>query len=166
MKKILLVAAVLSISTLAFGQSMMKSAAGSSGGTGSMMSSNAMSADPKVGSELRFATSTGHKVIFTDIEAAENAGRQGADRPVLRRGLVPVLPGGPQGHQRERFAAREHHDRRRGLRQGTGAGEDVRSDRPGHLRADRRHGRPACRLERRRGGRDSFAREARVGGKS
>jgi len=35
------------------------------------MSSNTMTADPKVGSELRFATSTGHKVIFTDIEAAE-----------------------------------------------------------------------------------------------
>ena len=71
MKSILLVGAVLSMSTLAFGQSMMKSAAGSSGGTGSMMSSNAMSADPKVGSELRFATSTGHKVIYTDIEAAK-----------------------------------------------------------------------------------------------
>ncbi len=70
MKSILLAAAVLSISTLAFGQSMMKSA-GSSGGTGSMMSSNTMSADPKVGNELRFAMSTGHKVIFTDIEAAE-----------------------------------------------------------------------------------------------
>jgi len=70
MKSILLAAAVLSISTLAFGQSMMKSA-GSSGGTGSMMSSNTMSADPKVGNELRFAMSTGHKVIFSDLEAAE-----------------------------------------------------------------------------------------------
>ena len=76
MKSILLVAAVLSISTLAFGQSMMKSA-GSSGGTGSMMSSNTMSADPKVGSDLRFAMSTGHKVIFTDIEAAKALAAKG-----------------------------------------------------------------------------------------
>ncbi len=70
MKSILLVAAALSISTLAFSQSTMNSA-GSSGGTGSMMSSNTMTGDPKVGSELRFAMSTGHKVIFTDIEAAK-----------------------------------------------------------------------------------------------
>ncbi len=77
MKSILLAAAVLSISTLAFGQSMMKSAAGSSGGTGSMMSSNTMSSDPKVGSELRFATSTGHKVIFTNIEAAKTLAAKG-----------------------------------------------------------------------------------------
>jgi thiol-disulfide isomerase/thioredoxin len=30
-----------------------------------------MAADPKVGSELRFAMSTGRKVIFTDIETAK-----------------------------------------------------------------------------------------------
>ncbi len=76
MKSFLFAVAVLSVSTLAFGQSMMKSAA-SSGGTGSMMSSNAMSADPKVGSELRVATSTGHKVIFTDIEAAKMLAAKG-----------------------------------------------------------------------------------------
>lgn len=70
MKSFLLAAAALSIATLAFGQSMMKSA-GSAGGTGSMMSSNTMTADPKVGSELRFAMSTGRKVIYTDIEAAK-----------------------------------------------------------------------------------------------
>jgi thiol-disulfide isomerase/thioredoxin len=68
MKTFLFAAAVLSISTIAFGQSMMKSAC-SAGGTGSMMSSNTMSADPKMGSDLRFAMSTGRKVIYTDIEA-------------------------------------------------------------------------------------------------
>jgi thiol-disulfide isomerase/thioredoxin len=70
MKKILLIVAVLCISTLAFCQSMMKSA-DSSGGTSSMMSSNSMAADPKMGSELRLATSTGRKVIYTDLKAAE-----------------------------------------------------------------------------------------------
>ena len=82
MKRILLAAAVLAISTLsmttlAFGQSMMKAAAGA-GGTGSMMSSNTtMSADPKVGNELRFAMSSGHKVIYTDIEAAKALAAKG-----------------------------------------------------------------------------------------
>jgi thiol-disulfide isomerase/thioredoxin len=70
MKTILLAAMVIAISTAAFGQSMMKSAAGA-GGTGSMMSSNTLSADPAIGSQLRFVKSTGHKVIFTDIEAAK-----------------------------------------------------------------------------------------------
>jgi thiol-disulfide isomerase/thioredoxin len=63
-------AAVLVISTLAFGQSMMKSADGA-GGTSSMMLSSTATADPKVGSELRFAASTGRKVIYTDLEAAK-----------------------------------------------------------------------------------------------
>ena len=70
MKTLTLAAAALVISTLAFGQSMMKSAAGA-GGTGSMMSSSTATADPKVGSELRFAKSTGNKVIYTDLEAAK-----------------------------------------------------------------------------------------------
>jgi thiol-disulfide isomerase/thioredoxin len=70
MKTLTLAAVVLVISTLGFGQSMMKSAAGA-GGTGSMMSSNTAAADPKVGSDLRFAASTGRKVIYTDLEAAK-----------------------------------------------------------------------------------------------
>jgi len=70
MKAFLLAVIALSISTMAFGQSMMKSAAGA-GGTGSMMSSNTLTADPKIGSELRFAKSTGRKVFYTDIEAAK-----------------------------------------------------------------------------------------------
>jgi thiol-disulfide isomerase/thioredoxin len=81
MKRILLAAAVLSLSTisvttLVFGQSMMKTAAGA-GGTGSMMSSNTMSADPKMGAELRVAMSTGNKVIYTDIEAAKALAAKG-----------------------------------------------------------------------------------------
>ncbi len=36
-----------------------------------MMSANPMNADPKVGNQLRYAPSTGTKVIFTTLEAAE-----------------------------------------------------------------------------------------------
>jgi thiol-disulfide isomerase/thioredoxin len=83
MKTTALTAAVLLVSALAFGQSMMKSATGSggtgsmmeaatgSGGTGTMMLSNAPMADPKVGAQLRAAMSTGHKVPYTDLAAAE-----------------------------------------------------------------------------------------------
>ena len=46
-----------------------------SGSSGSMMSS-AM-ADPKVGHMLRMASSTGHKVIFTDLAVAEAMARTG-----------------------------------------------------------------------------------------
>jgi thiol-disulfide isomerase/thioredoxin len=70
MKSMLFGIALLSIGSLAFGQSMMQSAT-KAGGTGSMMSSNTMTADPKVGAELRTAKSTGRKVIYTDIEAAK-----------------------------------------------------------------------------------------------
>ena len=70
MKTLTLAAAALAISALAFGQSMMKSASGA-GGTGSMMLSGTMTADPKVGAELRFAKSTGNKVIYTDLESAK-----------------------------------------------------------------------------------------------
>jgi thiol-disulfide isomerase/thioredoxin len=70
MKLALLVAASMWISTFAFGQSMMKSA-DTAGDTNSMMSSNSMAADPKVGSQLRTAMSTGHKVFFTNLEDAK-----------------------------------------------------------------------------------------------
>ena len=76
MKTLPLAAAALLISSLAFGQSMMKSAAGA-GGTGSMMVSSTATVDPKVGSELRFARSTGRKVIYTDLEAAEALAAKG-----------------------------------------------------------------------------------------
>ena len=68
MKAVLLAAAVLSISTIAFSQSMMGSAS-SSTGTGSMTA--AATADPKAGAELRFAKSTGRKVIYTTLADAE-----------------------------------------------------------------------------------------------
>lgn len=70
MKTLMLTAAVLVVSTLAFGQSMMKSAAGA-GGTGSMMAPGTETADPKVGSELRLARSTGKKVPYTTLDAAK-----------------------------------------------------------------------------------------------
>jgi len=76
MKTITLAAAALLISTLAFGQSMMKSAAGA-GGTGSMMLSSTGSADQKVGTELRLAPSTGRKVIYSDLEAAKALAAKG-----------------------------------------------------------------------------------------
>jgi thiol-disulfide isomerase/thioredoxin len=76
MRLILLAAAVLLASTMGFGQSMMKSAAGA-GGTGSMMSSNSMEADPKVGAELRTAMSTGRKVVYTDLDAAKAMAAKG-----------------------------------------------------------------------------------------
>ncbi len=69
-RRAIFLAALCAVSSLAFGQSMMKSAS-SSGGTGSMMQSNTATADPKMGSQLRFAMSTGRKVIFTDLAAAQ-----------------------------------------------------------------------------------------------
>jgi len=89
MKTTTLVAAILLVGGLSFGQSMMKAAAGSggtgsmmeattgSGGTGSMMASNAMSADPTVGAQLRRAPSTGRKIVYTDLAAAEALAAKG-----------------------------------------------------------------------------------------
>jgi len=83
MKTIAIASVALLVCGLAFGQSMMK-ASGGSGGTGSMMEApngaggagtmmlpNTMQADPKVGAQLRAAPSTGNKVIYTDLAAAE-----------------------------------------------------------------------------------------------
>ncbi len=55
---------------LSFGQSMMSTNT-SNGNATSMMSANPMKADPKVGNQLRYAPSTGTKVIFTTLQAAE-----------------------------------------------------------------------------------------------
>ena len=65
-----LVLLFIAVAAVAFSQSMMKTA-GSSGGTGSMMSSNAATADPAVGSALRMAASAAHKVPYTSLTAAE-----------------------------------------------------------------------------------------------
>jgi thiol-disulfide isomerase/thioredoxin len=89
MKTTALAAAVLLASSLAFGQSMMKSSTGSggtgsmmksgaaSGGTGSMTLTNTPTADPAVGAELRAAPSTGHKVLYTDLAAAKALAAKG-----------------------------------------------------------------------------------------
>jgi thiol-disulfide isomerase/thioredoxin len=89
MKTFLLAAMVIAISTAAFGQSMMKSAAGA-GGTGSMMSSNTLADDPKIGAGLRVAASTGHKVIYTDIEAAKALAAKGPTVLVFAADWCPI----------------------------------------------------------------------------
>ncbi|HUJ75451.1 MAG TPA: thioredoxin family protein [bacterium] len=71
MKTTVLAAALLAAAALAFGQSMMMKSGARSGGTGSMMMSNTPMADPKVGAELRSAPSTGTKIPYTDLAAAE-----------------------------------------------------------------------------------------------
>jgi thiol-disulfide isomerase/thioredoxin len=76
MKRITVLAALLVGASLlaavgaAFGQSMMSTGSGSADAS-SMMSPAPATADPKVGAELRAAKSTGRKVIFTDLAAAE-----------------------------------------------------------------------------------------------
>jgi thiol-disulfide isomerase/thioredoxin len=49
----------------------MMSTNNSKGSATTMMSANPMKADPAMGNELRFAPSSGMKVIFTTLEAAE-----------------------------------------------------------------------------------------------
>jgi len=62
---------LLTAAALSFGQSMMMSTNTSKGSATTMMSANPMKADPVVGNELRNAKSSGTKVIFTTLEAAE-----------------------------------------------------------------------------------------------
>ena len=49
----------------------------SQGGSASTMTANPMTADPMVGNQLRFAMSTGKKVIFTNLMAAERIAAKG-----------------------------------------------------------------------------------------
>jgi thioredoxin 1 len=65
---------LLAASGAAVGQSMMSTSSGSTDAS-SMMSS--ATADPKVGAELRAARSTGKKVIFTDMAAAQALAAKG-----------------------------------------------------------------------------------------
>jgi len=51
--------------------STMMSAGSTNGNATNMMSAKPMMADPEVGNKLRFAPSTGTKVIFTSLSAAE-----------------------------------------------------------------------------------------------
>jgi thiol-disulfide isomerase/thioredoxin len=69
-----LVCAVFLAGTVSFAQSMMNT--GSASSTAGSMTAPA-TADPKVGSELRFAKSTGRKVIFTDMAAAQALAAKG-----------------------------------------------------------------------------------------
>lgn len=77
MKTTGIAAAVVLAGTLAFGQSMMMKSAAGPGGTASMMQSAAATADPRVGAELRAAPSTGHKILYTDLAAAEALAAKG-----------------------------------------------------------------------------------------
>ena len=63
--------ALMAVAALSFGQTMMMSTKNSKGNATTMMSANPMRADPVVGNQLRFASSSGTKVIFTTLEAAE-----------------------------------------------------------------------------------------------
>ncbi len=69
-----LTCAALLAGTVSFAQSMMGTSSSST--TAGSMTAPAM-ADPKVGAELRAAMSTGHKVIFTDMAAAQALAAKG-----------------------------------------------------------------------------------------
>ncbi len=71
MKTTGIAAALLLAGALAFSQSMMMKSAAGAGGTCSMMLTNTGMADPKVGAALRAASSTGRKVLYTDLAAAK-----------------------------------------------------------------------------------------------
>lgn len=71
MKRTSVLFLLLTAAALSFGQSMMMSTNNSKGSATTMMSANPMKADPVVGNELRYAKSSGTKVIFTTLEAAE-----------------------------------------------------------------------------------------------
>ncbi len=74
-----------------FPQSMMST--GSSSGDASSMSAAPATADPKIGAELRMAKSTGRKVIFTDMAAAQALAAKG---PVV---LFFAADGDPNSQQ-------------------------------------------------------------------
>jgi thioredoxin 1 len=89
LRYVALAASLALFSSLAAGQSMMKSAAPGAGGADSMSAPSSMGqtnalapagssmADPKVGNMLRYAPSMGMKVIFTDLAAAESIAAKG-----------------------------------------------------------------------------------------
>jgi len=72
----MLAVVLLTLAAGAFGQSMMKSA-GAGTGIGGMTGSNTLTADPKVGHELRVAKGTGRKVIFTSLADAQALAAKG-----------------------------------------------------------------------------------------
>jgi thiol-disulfide isomerase/thioredoxin len=77
MNRAVIVAAVfLAMAAGGFGQSMMKSA-GAGTGIGGMTGANTLTADPKVGHELRVAKGTGRKVLFTSLADAQGLAAKG-----------------------------------------------------------------------------------------
>lgn len=68
---ITLSAALAALPAAAFAQSMMMNTNNSRGGATSMMSANPVKADPVVGNQLRYAPSSGTKIIFSSLAAAE-----------------------------------------------------------------------------------------------
>ena len=62
---------LLIASAFSFGQSMMSTSNSSSGNSTTMMSANPMKADTRVGNQLRYAPSSGTKLIFTTLDAAQ-----------------------------------------------------------------------------------------------
>jgi len=68
---IALSAALAALPAAAFAQGMMMSNNNSKGGATTMMSANPMKADPVVGNQLRYAPSSGTKIIFSTLAAAE-----------------------------------------------------------------------------------------------
>ncbi len=70
MKRLSVLFLLLIASAFSFGQSMM-STSNSNGNSTTMMSANPMKADPRVGNQLRYAPSSGTKVIFTTLDAAQ-----------------------------------------------------------------------------------------------
>jgi thiol-disulfide isomerase/thioredoxin len=66
----LMILFLAAVSALVLGQSMM-STNNSKGNATTMMSANPMKADRVVGNQLRYAPSTGTKIIFTTLPAAQ-----------------------------------------------------------------------------------------------
>ncbi len=70
-KSVFFILLLTAAAALAEGQSMMMSTNNSKAHADTMMSANPMKADPVVGNQLRYAPSSGTKVTFTTLEAAE-----------------------------------------------------------------------------------------------
>ena len=64
-------------SALVLGQSSMMGTNNSKGSATTMMSANPMKADRMVGNQLRYAPSTGTKIIFTSLAAAQALAAKG-----------------------------------------------------------------------------------------
>ena len=97
-----------------FGQSMMKTLT-ATGGTGSMMSSNTLTADPKVGSRAAHGEEHGNKVIFTDLEAAEALAAKAPTVLFFAADWCPYCQADLKDINANGSRLGRHHDRRGGL---------------------------------------------------